>query len=99
MSALAKEVDELSSEESETTSESQQQQPSTHQVGALTHKSHYNGEPSPLGAIQVPDDKLDCFGLKRKIFIHTNGLAFNPGPVLRPRADGSPLKKSVQIVQ
>ena len=42
-------------------------------------------------AILFPDDKLDCFGLLRKKFdSDKNGLAFNPGPVVPPRADGSP---------
>ena len=43
-------------------------------------------------AILFPDDKLDCFGLlRKKIGSDKNGLAFYSGPVLPPRADGSPL--------
>ena len=43
-------------------------------------------------AILVPDDKLVCFGVLRKNFGSSqSGLAFYPGPVLPPRADGSPL--------
>ena len=42
-------------------------------------------------AILVPDDKLDHFGsLRKKICFGQNGLAFYLGPVLLPRADGSP---------
>ena len=42
--------------------------------------------------ILVPDEKLDCLGLLRKKFgSDKNGLAFYLGPVLSPRADGSPL--------
>ena len=42
-------------------------------------------------AILVPHDKLDCFGLQREKFVSDqNGLAFYPGPVLPPWADGSP---------
>ena len=41
-------------------------------------------------AILVPDDKLDSFGVLRKKFAaDKNGLAFYPGPVLPPWADGS----------
>ena len=40
----------------------------------------------------VPDDKLERFGVQRKkIGSNQNGLAFHLGPVLPPRADGSPL--------
>ena len=43
-------------------------------------------------AILVPDDKLDCFGYSgNKFGSDQNGLAFYLGPVLPPRADGSPL--------
>ena len=48
----------------------------------------------PMGSHlgQVPDDKLDCFGILRKIFgSDQNGLVFYPRPVLPPRADGSTL--------
>ena len=38
-------------------------------------------------AILVPDDKLDCFVIVRKIY--QNGLVFYLRPVLPPRADGS----------
>ena len=40
-------------------------------------------------AILVPDDKLDCFGQFGNFFLVKNGPAFNPGPVLPPRTDGS----------
>ena len=41
-------------------------------------------------AILVPDDRLFCFN-REKIWLRLKGLAFYPGPVLPPRADGSPL--------
>ena len=44
----------------------------------------------------VLDDKVDCFGLLReKIWLGQKGLAFHPGPVLPPRADGSPFHRSI----
>ena len=43
----------------------------------------------------VPDDKLHSFVLPvKKIGSDQNGVAFYPGPVLPPRADGSPLHKA-----
>ena len=41
----------------------------------------------------TPGDKLDCFGQtpRKKIGSDQNSLAFYPGPVLPPWADGSPL--------
>ena len=45
--------------------------------------------------ILVPHDKLGCFGILKNIFgSDKNGPAFDPGPVLPPRADGSPFDLS-----
>ena len=44
-------------------------------------------------AILVKDDKLDCSKILRKIFVlDKSNPTFYPGPVLPPRADGSPFK-------
>ena len=45
-------------------------------------------------AILLPDDKLDCFGLLEKNWLGQNRVAFYPGPVVPPRADGSPFLSS-----
>ena len=47
-------------------------------------------------AILVPDDKLDCFGQLKKIYLVKNGQAFYPGPALPvpSRTDGSSLFSS-----
>ena len=43
-------------------------------------------------AILVPSDKLDCFDTQRKKFVlDKNNPALYLGPVLPPRADGSPM--------
>ena len=41
--------------------------------------------------ILVPDDKLDCYVIMDFFAWDNNGLAFNQGPVLPLRVDGSPL--------
>ena len=43
-------------------------------------------------AILVPNDKLDCFdALRKKFVLDKNNPALDLGPVLPPRADGSPM--------